>query len=131
MKIKYEFLTGERFEVEAPDVIGEVCVSIDRETANSNRRETRRHRYFSELAEQGKQLPDQGQDIPAILERKEMSRALPAALDKLLPQQRELILAVFYEGRSISEIAREQGVNEKAIRKRLKKIYQKLKIFLD
>jgi len=131
MKIKYQFLTGEIIEIEVPAGIGEVSISIDKDIYNSNRRETRRHNYINEKEEQGVQFPDDSKDIPAILEQQQINKALYAALDKLLPKQKELIISVFYEERSLTDIAREEGVTEGAIRNRLRKIYKKLKTFLD
>ena len=44
-----------------------------------------------------------------------------AAMDQLRPGQRELLTLVFYEGRSISEIARAQNVSRQAVHKRFRK----------
>ena len=51
-------------------------------------------------------------------------------MDKLLPQQQELVMKVYFQDKSITEIAREEKVTEGAIRDRLKKIYKKLKNIL-
>lgn len=131
MKIKYEFLTGEIIEIEVPDGFGEVSIAIDKEIHNSDRRETRRHNYISEMEERGLQFPDNRQDVPDIFKRQQMSEALHSAFDKLLSRQKELVFSVFYEQRSITDIAREEGVSESAVRNRLRKIYKKLKTFLD
>jgi len=50
-----------------------------------------------------------------------MRAAIHKALKNLLPQQRELIHKVFFEGKSVSEIARAEGVDESSIRDRLKR----------
>lgn len=131
MNIRYEFVTGEIVEIEVPDDIGEVSITIDREIQNSNRRETRRHNYIIEMEHQGIQIPDNSQDVHKIIEQQQTSQSLHAALDTLLPHQKELVFAMFFEGRSITNLAREQGVTEGAIRNRLKKIYNRLKNILD
>jgi len=127
MKVKYEFVTGESVEIEVPDNIGEVSIELDRQIYNSDHKETRRHKSIENLQAQGNQLADGSPDIPSIIERKEMSQALHNALEKLLPQQRELIQKVYFEGRPLVDIAREEGVDKSAISHRLKRIYVKLR----
>ena len=52
---------------------------------------------------------------------------LTAAMECLLPQQKELFKKVYLDKRSNTDIAAEEGVTEAAIRNRLKKIQEKLK----
>ena len=130
MNIKYEFLTGEIIEIEVSDDIAEVAIEIERDTYNSNRRETRRHNSIEDMEGQGLQFDDKGVAVATIVEEKETNEALQNALDKLLPQQKELVQKVFFQGMSIAQIARAEGVNEAAIRNRLNKIYKKLKNIL-
>ena len=131
MKITYEFVTGEVVEVDVPDEIGELSIQIERDTYNSNRKETRRHNSIFSMQEQGFQFKDETCNVEAALEEKETSEKLKSALDELLPQQRDLVQKVFGEELSIVEIARQEGVREAAIRNRLKKIYKKLKKILS
>lgn len=130
MKIKFEFLTGEAMEIEVPAVIGEVAVAMDKEIYNSNRRETRRHSSVESLHEKGIQIADKKADVISIIENRETYEALYKAMDKLLPQHRELIRKVFFEGKSFAQIAREEDVYESAIRDRLNRIYQQMKKLL-
>ena len=131
MNIKYEFLTGETLEIEVSDDIGEVSISIDKEIYNSNRRESRRQNSAEDMLVQGNQLTDSTVDIPFMIEQQETIKALHCALDKLLPQQRDLIQKMNFKEMSITQIARDEGVNESAIRDRLNRIYKKLKNILD
>lgn len=130
MNIKYEFLTGETLEIEVSDEIAEVAIEIERETYNSNRRETRRHNSIEDMQSLGVQFKDIESDTANMVEEKENKETLHNALDKLLPQQKELVQKVFFQGMSIVQIARAEGVNEAAIRNRLNKIYKKLKNIL-
>ena len=130
MKVKYEFVTGEIVEIEVPNDIGEVSIKLGRDIFNSDRRETSRHNSIEDMKARGNQLGDGSEDIPSIIDRLETDQALHDALNKLILQQRELIRKVYLKGMSISSIAREEGVNEGAIRNRLKKIYKKLKLYL-
>ena len=52
---------------------------------------------------------------------------LTAAMECLLPQQKELFKKVYLDKRSNTDIAAEEGVTEAAIRNRLKKMQEKLK----
>ena len=127
MIIKYEFVTGEIAEIELSDDIAEATSEIRRENYNDERRETRRHNSLEKKMEQGFQFEDKSVAVDIIVEKKETSKGLQDALKKLLPQQKVLVEKLFFQDISIAQIARVEGVNEAAIRNRLKKIYQKLK----
>lgn len=131
MFIKYQDATGNLIEIEVSEVIGEVSIEIDKEMANSNRRETRWHNSISRMEEAGVQFADESIDVAELLLENEANRKLHAAMNKLLPQQKELIRQVFFEERSLVEIARETGVTVGAIWNRLQKIYKRLKFFLE
>ena len=131
MKIKYEFLTGQIVEIEVPDEISEMVIAIERDVYNSDRKETRRHNSIAGMENKGVQFSDKGMDIPMLIEQQEISKSLHNALDKLMPQQKLLVQKVFFQGVSIVQAARDEGVNEAAIRNRLRKIYRKLKNILD
>ena len=131
MFIKYQDATGNLIEIEVSEVIGEVSIEIDKEMANRNRRETRWHNSISRMEEAGVQFADESIDVAELLLENEANRKLHAAMNKLLPQQKELIRQVFFEERSLVEIARETGVTVGAIWNRLQKIYKRLKFFLE
>jgi RNA polymerase sigma-70 factor (ECF subfamily) len=131
MKIKYEFLTGETMEIEVSETIGKVLIGIDKEAKNSDRRETRRHNSIDALTDLGVQLAATREELTDSIEAKETREALHQALDKLLPQQRELLRQIYFEDKSISEIARAEGVYESAIRNRLSKALKRIKKFLE
>lgn len=130
MNIKYQFQTGETVEIEVSDQLGEVCIEIDRDTQNSNRRETRRHNSITRMEDTGIQFADARVSVADLFLKNEASGRLHAALDSLLPQQQDLIRQVFFEEKSQAAIAREIGVTEGAVRHRLSKIYKRLQAFL-
>jgi len=130
MKIKYEFVTGELVEIEVPKTMEKVIVDFDKELKNSVRRETRRHSSVEDLEGQGAQFADERVDIPGFIENQEMKEELHKALAQLLPQQRELLTKVFFERRTMADIAREEGVGKSAIQDRLSRTYKKLKNIL-
>lgn len=51
---------------------------------------------------------------------------LERAIEELQPQQKDLVHKVFFEGRTCTSIAEEDGVSKAAISNRLKKIYATL-----
>lgn len=53
------------------------------------------------------------------------------AIAKLQPQQRELLYRVYWNGEKQKDIAAEDGVSERAITGRMKKIYASLKKFME
>lgn len=130
MNIKYEFVTGEIVEIEVSDNIAEVAIEIERNTYNSNQRERRRHYSIDDMQGHGLQFKDTKVDVVTIVEKRERDALLRNELDKLLPQQKELVQKVFFQGMPIIQIARAEGVSEAAIRNRLNKIYKKLKNIL-
>ena len=69
-------------------------------------------------------------DTADEVERREELARLMRAMETLSPAQRELVLKVYFEGRSYASIAREAGVGESAIRDRMKRIYKKLEKYL-
>lgn len=127
MKIRYEFVTGDSVEIDVPETMEQVIVGFDKDIKNSNRRETRKHNSVEEMEGQGIQFADKGIDLATLIEQQELKEALKDAMGKLLPQQRKLIQQVFFDRKSIAQIARLEGVDERAIRNRLSKIYRKLK----
>ncbi|MBP2654581.1 MAG: sigma70-ECF: polymerase sigma factor, sigma-70 family [Firmicutes bacterium] len=119
MKIKYEFLNGETVEIEAPDSVVEVSIEIDRAIYKNDRREKRRHNSIEALAEPGIQIADSSSEIAATVEAKETHEVLHNALYKLSSQQRELIQKVYFEERTMADIAQDEGVTAQAVQDRV------------
>lgn len=132
MKIKYEFLTGETVEIDVPETIGKVLTGIDKDAKNNDRRESRRHHSMDALTELGVQLAAASEELTDAIEVRETREALRQALDKLLPQQRKLLQKIYFgNGRTIADVAREEGVTVSAISHRLDLIYKKLRKLLN
>lgn len=131
MKIRYEFVTGEVVEIEVADDIGDVSIAIDKEIYNGNRRETRRHNSVQDLEEQGRQLPDESNNVENEVIRGEVYERLHKAIAMLQPQQQKLVKKVFFEEQTMADIAREEGVTAKAIQDRVNKIKTRLRKILE
>lgn len=129
MKIRYEFVNGEVTEIEVEDAMGEILLDFDRQEYNSDHRETRRHVSLDGMEYEGEMFRA-GEDTLEEILRRETAFRLAEAMGRLSPEQRELLIKVYFENVRIVEIARAEGVTEAAIRGRLKKIYAKLKKIL-
>lgn len=129
MKITYEFVTGEISEVEVDERLGGMLLDLDRQQYNNDQKETRRHFSLNGMDYEG-ELFASAEDTEGEAERREDMARLFSAMEALSQSQRELVEKVYFEERKITDIAREEGVSEAAIRNRLKKIYSRLKKFL-
>lgn len=99
---------------------------FNKPTFNKNQAETRRHVSLDALDPEDKHIAD-GSDILAELIEREGYEELYAAIRKLQPQQQELVRQIFWEGVKQKDIAAKDGVSERAITGRMKKIYAALK----
>lgn len=131
MNIKYEFVTGEVVEIEVSEEIGEVSIEIDREINNSNRREARRHESYSDDNDKQGVLQDLTVNVEEEAIKSIANEALYKAIKQLQPQQQKLLYKVFFEDRTMADIAREEGVSAKAIQERVKKIKNKLRKIIE
>ena len=134
MKIKYTFVTGEIVEIEVDDCLGAEIQAIDHQANLKDRAETRRHHSIEQLGEQGVHFADPKSNIAAVIELKETIAELRSDLEKLRavihslqPQQQELVKQIYFEGKSMAEIARTEGVTPKAIQDRMNKIKNRIR----
>ena len=130
MVIKYRFLDNTTSEVEVDDELGKHITEMDEADYNLNRKETRRHDYISELEEKGRYITDDNDPLDDVL-KGEGSRELMVAIEKLQPQQKELLIRVYWNKELQKDIAAEEGVSEMAVSSRMKRIIKKLKKFLE
>lgn len=133
MIVKYdEFLIkipGEVTEVEVDDELGKTMEQMALDNFNLDRKETRRHVYMSELEEKRHYIPDDSDPLDDVL-KEERIKELMAAIEKLQPQQKELLIRVYWNKEHQKDIAAEEGISQQAIASRLKTILKKLKKFL-
>ena len=129
MKIRYEFVNGEVSEIEVDEGLGELLVDFDRQQYNNDHKETRRHVSLDGMDYEG-ELFASAEDTEGELLRREDTARLMEAMEALSPSQRELLLKVFFNGRSLVSIAAEEGVDKSAISHRLERIHKKLKKLL-
>ncbi len=126
MQIKYRFI-NETVNVEVDEKCSVILLDLDRREYNNNQTETRRHASLNAMEYEGELFFDPNSDIAAHLEKAEVQQILHRAMDSLLPQQKELLKKVFFEGVSAAEIARQEGVNKSSVHKRLQRIFEQLR----
>lgn len=129
MKIKYEFVTGEISEIEVEDSLGELLVDMDRLEYNVNHKETRRHVLLSAIDPANRFLTAEENLLQELIDGEDHEK-LMAAIRKLQPQQQELLYRVYWKGEKQRDIAKEDGVSERAITGRMQKIYASLKKYM-
>lgn len=131
MNITYEFVTGEKIEIEVNEDIAKVSIEIEKKIYNNNQKESRRHNSIDSMEEAGFQFKDINNSIEVKVEEAEVTDEVKDAIKTLIPNQQDLIEKIFYKDIKIVDIAAYEGVTEAAIRNRLNKIYKKLKKVLN
>ena len=94
------------------------------------RRETRRHQSLEKSMDSGFDMADENADIETEVFRTMDLDKLYQAVQQLEPQQKWLVVQIFYKGRTRVDVAKELRINESKVRSRLERIYKKIKKFL-
>ncbi|MDU4847528.1 sigma-70 family RNA polymerase sigma factor [Clostridium sp.] len=131
MNITYEFVTGEKLEIEVNEDIAGISIEIERNIYNNNQKESRRHNSIERMEDAGFQFEDINNSIEVKVEEVETTNEVKDAIKTLIPNQQDLIEKIFYKDIKIVDIAAYESVTEAAIRNRLNKIYKKLKKVLN
>lgn len=147
MKITYKSVTGQIQEIEVTDDWGSVVLDLDRQEKNLHRKETRRHTSLSsydyinadadsnprlsrDAFEYRNRICVDSAEIIADLESKYTRQHIREAVAKLKPAQRDLITAIYFDGVSVNDYAKREGVDHSAISHRLQTAYKHLKNLL-
>lgn len=130
MKVRYEFVNGEISEIEVDESLGELLVDFDRQQYNNDHKETRRHVSLDGMNYEGGLFASAADPVAEVLEREELARLL-RAMEALSPEQRELVIKVYFEKRRIVDIARAEGVSKQSVHERVGRALNKLKKFLE
>ena len=127
--IKYKFANGDKSEVEVSDDLYDFYMSLRRKETNSDKTETRRHVSLDTLVESSTEPTvndDYFADNQVMFTNPKLERAFKLLSDK----QQELIIKVFWQDMTVSEVARQEGVSVPNISMRLQRIYKKLRKIL-
>ena len=107
-------------------IMDEEC---NKPTYNNQQREARRHVSLDALDPLGDTIVGT-EDVEADFEEDEYSD-LRAAIAELLPEQQELVREVFWESCSQADIAREMDIHWTSVEGRMRRIYARLKKYLE
>ena len=129
MKIQYKF-ASETIAIEVSDEWGEILIDLDRQEYNNDHKETRRHYHMEGCVYEGEDFAVEDPALARLLEDDGLLANLPSAVASLLPRQRRLINQVFVERKTYVAIAREDGVDESAVRKAVGRALKKLEKLL-
>lgn len=125
--VTYTFADGTRMVAEVNEALYAVLAEMDRAERRSDRRETRRHVSLEYLREYGIDFPvaycDDTEDWPANCE----NETLQNAVANFLPEQKQLLTQIFYDGLTVTEIARAETVDKSAVSRCLKRIYRQIR----
>ena len=129
MKIQYKF-ASKTIAIEVSDEWGEILIDLDRQEYNNDHKETRRHYHMEGCVYEGDDFAVEDPALARLLEDDGLLAKLPSAVTSLLPRQRRLINQVFVEKKTYVAIAREDGVDESAVRKAVGRALKKLEKLL-
>jgi RNA polymerase sigma-70 factor (ECF subfamily) len=129
--IKYTFCDRTEVKVEVSDTEYEKVHNVEKEARHSDMRAYRHQTSLNYINEELLEVILAGDNLETELDKAEDTKNLYTAISKLLKEQQELIKKIFYGNKTITEIAKELGVDKSAISHRLERIYKKLKGFLS
>ncbi len=126
-EIIYKFQDGTKQIVKVQDDFYENYEFMENESKRQDRKETRRHIPLSFFDEQGVEFEDIGTNIEESLIKDDIYSLLGQAVKLLNQKQQNLVYQVFYNNKSLTEIAKEQGVSKSAITQQMQVILKKLR----
>lgn len=127
--IIYE-VNGKKIEVAVSDVFAHAYETLLAEEQREVWRDKKRKVLsLDALCESGFQIAAE-EDIEESLFAEELGKEIKQAIGKLLPEQRELIIRIYYRGESQAKIAEEYEITKPALHYRLERALEKLKKLL-
>ncbi len=132
--IQYTLANGKCATYEVNEKTALAYEQIETETRREEERMRWRRRKklnsLEEMCESGVQfVSSETNPEELVIYRDEYSR-LHNAISLLPENQQKLVSSVYFNGQSLAEIAKEEGVSYQAIQNRMAKILKKLKTFL-
>ena len=129
-EIIYKFSDGTKKTILVEDKFYEEYEHLEVENKRTDRKETRRHISLNYLNEQGIDFESAESNPEDIIFTKELRNQVQKAIKTLNSKQRELVKNVYFEGKTLSEIAKEKGISKSAITQQIQVIYKHLKTIL-
>ena len=132
MKIKYYFVTGETNEIDVDETLYNEMREITRKTNTVNKQEQRKKQSIDAAIEDGKiEYRDENENLQKRKMREHRLELLPAVIDMLDENQKDLVNRVFFNGESLTDYAEREKVSVAAIHYRIKVIKKRLKKLLE
>lgn len=129
MKYIYKF-SDEKNTIEIDEYWSDVLIDLDKSESANQKKESRRHYHLEACIYDGIDFVDKKDKIEAMFKEPSKKELLHTAISKLKPKQRDLILAIYFEGISVNDYAAKEGVDHSAISHRLQTAKNNLKKFL-
>ena len=129
-KIIYEFCDGTINKIEVSDELYAIHEQMVLEEKRNHKRETRRHVSLNYLNSKGIDIESIGSDPLTALIKSEKENRIQNLLSYLSDKQQQLVEKVFFEGMTVTAVARQENVSQQAISKKMLVIYKKLKKLL-
>lgn len=115
-------------EVEVEDEFALTYKAMAKRDELDERRETRRHQSLNASIDNGFDFKDERVDIEGdSIAQDEMMKALSV----LSKEQQELITKIYYEGFTLTEVARTRGVSQAAVGQQMKRALAQLKKYFE
>ena len=106
------------------------AVLFEYRTSCVERKETRYIQSLDASMDNGFDFVDEDEDVFLNALKNITKAKVRAAIETLEPQQKWIVIEIYFKGRKQIEIANELGIGESGVRSRLKKIFEKLKKIL-
>lgn len=129
--IKYTFADGTTSEIEVTDELYALHLELVQQEKRNHWRETRRHISLNYLSDKGIDIESNAADPLDDCEQRDNEKRIHNAIKHLSDKQRELAQKVFYDGMTLTAIAKEKGVSQPAITQQLATVIKKLKKLLQ
>lgn len=134
MKINYYFLNGEHVEIETDDKFAIVVAECERLEHNLERKERYHSCSLEEREEYGIQHGKNDEGIESLFSDEMFSQTqiekLYKAINELTKSQREVIMAIFFDGSTQEEYAKSKGIKQATVSITLRRALNNLKKFL-
>ena len=144
MKIEYKTVTG-AIEIEVDEDWGNRVLEFNRSDYNSERKDHRsdhKYHYGRPMSLEDCESPEYAQikhkrglvdtdALPDAIMQKQEYQRLHDAVNQLLPDQRDLICAIYFGDCKAADYARKHGISKAAVSQRLKRALHNLKKLLS
>ncbi|MEG1751934.1 MAG: sigma factor-like helix-turn-helix DNA-binding protein [Clostridia bacterium] len=129
-EINYKFVDGTNKSIKVDEEFYEKYQVIEKETKSLERKETRRNVSLSIFEEKGIEFADKNSCLEEKFFEQQNIEKIQKAIKQLNKRQEDLVYQVFYLNKSLSDIAKTNGVSKSAITQQMKTIYKNLKEIL-